>query len=101
MHEALKRVLGDHVQQSGSLVNEFKLRFDLTHYEKITTNQIKKIENIVFKKNQKENKLNNSLQREVNRMFFTKPVVNERVSSVSELIKMCKTLSGSVPKTSL
>ena len=52
-------------------------------------------------KSQKENRLNNSLQREVNRMFFTKPVVNERVSSVSELIKMCKTLSGSVPKTSL
>ena len=44
LHEALKRVLGDHVQQSGSLVNEFKLRFDLTHYEKITTKQINEIE---------------------------------------------------------
>tara|TARA_B110000014_G_scaffold264275_1_gene264560 strand:+ start:2650 stop:5259 length:2610 start_codon:yes stop_codon:yes gene_type:complete len=47
LHEALKQVLGEHVQQSGSLVNDEKLRFDLTHYEKITDNQIVKIENKV------------------------------------------------------
>jgi alanyl-tRNA synthetase len=44
LHESLKQVLGEHVQQSGSLVNDKKLRFDLTHYEKITQNQIEKIE---------------------------------------------------------
>ncbi len=44
LHESLKQVLGNHVQQSGSLVSDKKLRFDLTHYEKITKNQIKEIE---------------------------------------------------------
>jgi len=44
LHESLKQVLGNHVQQSGSLVSDQKLRFDLTHYEKITQDQIEKIE---------------------------------------------------------
>ena len=47
LHEALKQVLGEHVQQSGSLVSDEKLRFDLTHYEKITDDQIMEIENKV------------------------------------------------------
>ena len=47
LHESLKQVLGEHVQQSGSLVNDEKLRFDLTHYEKITDSQIIEIENKV------------------------------------------------------
>ena len=54
LHESLKQVLGEHVQQSGSLVNDKKLRFDLTHYEKITQNQIEKIEkkvNLIIRSN--------------------------------------------------
>ena len=47
LHESLKQILGDHVQQGGSLLNEYKLRFDVTHYEKITKDQITKIEDIV------------------------------------------------------
>ena len=49
LHESLKQVLGKHVQQSGSLVTDEKLRFDLTHYEKITNNQIIEIENKINK----------------------------------------------------
>ena len=47
LHQALKDVLGEHVQQAGSLVTSDKLRFDLTHYERISVNDLQKIEGLV------------------------------------------------------
>ncbi len=47
MHKALKTVLGEHVHQAGSLVAPDRLRFDVTHYERITAAEITKVETIV------------------------------------------------------
>ena len=47
MHKALKQVLGEHVQQKGSLVNAERTRFDFAHNAPVTTEQIKEIESIV------------------------------------------------------
>jgi alanyl-tRNA synthetase len=47
LHKALKIVLGSHVQQAGSLVSDNKLRFDLTHYEKLSLSELSKIEKII------------------------------------------------------
>ena len=62
LHESLKQVLGNHVQQSGSLVSDKKLRFDLTHYEKITKNQIKEIESKVNNIIRKNNELSTTIE---------------------------------------
>ncbi len=47
MHAALRKVLGDHVQQKGSLVAPDRLRFDFAHYEPVTREQLAEIENLV------------------------------------------------------
>ena len=47
LNSALRTVLGDHVEQRGSLVNEEKLRFDFVHQKQVTKDEIKEIEAIV------------------------------------------------------
>ncbi len=47
LHAALRNILGEHVQQKGSLVDSEKLRFDFPHFEAISKAQLKQIENLV------------------------------------------------------
>lgn len=54
LHQALKQVLGDHVKQSGSNITSERLRFDFTHPQKMTPEEIKQVEDIVNEQIQKD-----------------------------------------------
>lgn len=47
LQQALRRVLGNHVEQAGSSVNENRLRFDFTHFSAMTKEELKQVEDIV------------------------------------------------------
>ncbi|MCL5432766.1 MAG: alanine--tRNA ligase [Patescibacteria group bacterium] len=50
LHAALRKILGNHVEQKGSNITSERLRFDFSHPEKLTEEQIKKIENLINEK---------------------------------------------------
>ena len=57
LHQALRTVLGDHVKQSGSNITEERLRFDFTHPQKMTKEEIQKVEDLVNEQIQRDFKV--------------------------------------------
>ncbi|HWS48500.1 MAG TPA: alanine--tRNA ligase-related protein [Candidatus Methanoperedens sp.] len=65
MHAALRKVLGEHVEQSGSNITSERLRFDFSHPQKVAEDQLKEVEKIV------NEQINASLSVTVESMKFT------------------------------
>ncbi len=59
LHAALRKVLGPHVQQQGSLVEPGRLRFDFSHFEKVSPSELKDIELLI------NSKIQENIQREI------------------------------------
>ena len=58
LHQALRTVLGDHVKQSGSNITEERLRFDFTHPQKMTKEEIQEVEDLVNEQIKRDLKVN-------------------------------------------
>ncbi len=64
LQAALREVVGDHVQQAGSMVDDERVRFDFSHYEAVKTEEIAKIEQLVNKKIMENIKVDISLMKQ-------------------------------------
>ncbi|MFP3014119.1 MAG: alanine--tRNA ligase [Arsenophonus sp.] len=97
LHAALRDVLGNHVSQKGSLVNDKYLRFDFSHFTAMTYNEIRQIENIVNYQIRKNNIILTTLmdleaakEKGAIMLFHEKYDTHVRVISISDFsIELC------------
>ncbi|WP_185861307.1 alanine--tRNA ligase [Blattabacterium cuenoti] len=101
LHFSLKKILGSHVQQKGSYIGYEYLRFDFSHYKKITIQELQKIENLVqeliFSDFLLKEKIYHSLQEarknthfdKMNEMFENKYKKEVRVITFGECSELC------------
>jgi len=61
LHAALRKVLGEHVMQKGSLVDDEKLRFDFSHFEAVTAEELQQVERMVNAEIRRNHKRNTQL----------------------------------------
>lgn len=97
LHSALRKVLGNHVTQAGSLVSPEFLRFDFTHYQPLTTSEIEEIERIIntyIISNYKVEKINTTLDKAKDMgalaLFTEKYQKDVRVIKINDIsIELC------------
>jgi alanyl-tRNA synthetase len=97
LHKALKLVVGDHVNQAGSLVEKDRLRFDFTHFEGLTSEEILKVESIVndsvfrsLSVDVEEMKIEDAKKKGATALFGEKYSDNVRVVTVGDFsIELC------------
>jgi len=97
LHQSLREVLGEHVEQKGSLVAPDYLRFDFSHFAKLTEDELQKVENLVNQKIEEqlplvENRdipLEQALQQGATALFGEKYGDNVRMICFGKSIELC------------
>ena len=98
LHKALRTVLGQHVQQSGSLVEPERLRFDFSHFEKVSNEQLEEIEKLVNEKLRESLPLNHHRDtpfdeaKKMGALMFFGDKYGEKVNVVQHTLKTVRRL---------